>query len=152
MLRKLVLVLLLTGGLLYAVAYSAGVGLFSDIQHAGEPSARAVSPALVEFKTDTVRESALEVGVARPKQILFGDLHVHSTFSFDAFTLSLPMAGGGVPTRSRTPVTSRVIAPRSTSGRSMTTRSHSRRGAGARRSTRFGNAMTSRATSRTRTW
>ena len=94
MLRKLVLILLLVGGLLYAVAYSAGVGLFSGVQHAGEPSAGAASPALIEFKTDTVRESALDVGVARPKQILFGDLHVHSTFSFDAFTLSLPMAGG----------------------------------------------------------
>lgn len=40
-------------------------------------------------------ETASELGAPAAKQILFGDLHVHTTFSFDAFLTSLPAAGGG---------------------------------------------------------
>jgi hypothetical protein len=40
------------------------------------------------------RHAADLLGVPAPKQILFGDLHVHTTFSQDAFMFSLPMLGG----------------------------------------------------------
>ncbi len=94
MLRKFGLVLLAVIALTLIIVYLAGIGMFARNQTAGTPSARAIDAAFIAEKEKAVREAALDVGVARPKQILFGDLHVHSTFSFDAFTLSLPMAGG----------------------------------------------------------
>ncbi len=94
MLRKIALILVAVVALAFLVVYVTGKGMFGDVPHAGTPTARAVAPAFVAEKEKAVHEAALDVGVARPKQILFGDLHVHSTFSFDAFTLSLPMSGG----------------------------------------------------------
>jgi hypothetical protein len=76
------------------IFYLAGRGAFSSDAVAGEATGAAHSPARVAERQTRVALAAREVGVAQPKQILFGDLHVHSTFSFDAFQMSLPMAGG----------------------------------------------------------
>ena len=77
-------------GFLYLLGTGAGVAPWT----AGIPQAPRVSPEVLDARAERVADSAAAVGEANPKQILFGDLHVHSTFSFDAFQMSLPMAGG----------------------------------------------------------
>ena len=91
---RILVVLLVVLGAALAVLYGAGVGVGVETPTAGEPEARAVAPGVVDGREDAISEAAIDVGVARPKQVLFGDLHVHTTFSFDAFQMSLPMAGG----------------------------------------------------------
>ncbi|MCP4038176.1 MAG: DUF3604 domain-containing protein, partial [bacterium] len=89
--------LIVLGGLvllLLLVLYVLGTGMLYSGPVAGEPQAAAISPAVVKERADKIREAGVGFGVAQPKQILFGDLHVHSTFSFDAFQLSLPMTQG----------------------------------------------------------
>src|SRR5262245_50256728 len=80
--------------LVLLIVYAAGSGRLSPAQHAGEPQAPARDAAVMHAREQRERSAAEQVGVARPKQILFGDLHVHSTFSADAFQASLPMVGG----------------------------------------------------------
>ena len=66
-------------------------------QGPGEVTRHAVPPALIAQRAERQAEAAKRLapeGAAPPKQILFGDLHVHTTFSADAFMRSLPMLQG----------------------------------------------------------
>lgn len=92
--RAIAKLLLLGAILLLAVVYVAGTGRLGTRPDVGVITGPAIDPALILAKKAAVRDAAAAVGIAEPKQILFGDLHVHSTYSFDAFTLALPMSGG----------------------------------------------------------
>src|SRR5215475_1278925 len=72
---------------------AAGRGWLAPAQHAGVAQAPALDPAEVRAREERVARAAEAVGVARPKQILFGDLHVHSTFSGDACDFARYCAG-----------------------------------------------------------
>ncbi|MEM9176552.1 MAG: DUF3604 domain-containing protein [Myxococcota bacterium] len=92
--KRLVLVLALVLVLFLAVLYWMGSGAAGDFWEEGVAAQTPRSAERVSTRAADQTEAAREIGVARPKQILFGDLHVHSTFSPDAFGMALPAAGG----------------------------------------------------------
>jgi hypothetical protein len=85
------------GILLFAAAitsllWASGRGFFGDTIRAGTPRSPAHPPEIIADRERRQAEATEEHRTTR--QILFGDLHVHSSFSLDAFQLALPMSGG----------------------------------------------------------
>jgi hypothetical protein len=65
---------------------SLALSCSGEYQTRGAPSGPAAPEAVVAARTTQQTDGA--------KTVLFGDLHVHTSFSPDAFLLSLPMMGG----------------------------------------------------------
>ena len=69
-------------------------GWFGELESAGTIAGAALPDAVVDTRAEAQRDAGKAIGASNPKQIVFGDLHVHTTYSTDAFLWSLPMLGG----------------------------------------------------------
>ncbi len=69
-----------------------GLPACGEPQGRGTPTAVPVPPKVILEKQKAQNRAA--VLASNTKQILFGDLHVHTTFSPDAFIMSVPAMGG----------------------------------------------------------
>ncbi|MFP8880350.1 MAG: DUF3604 domain-containing protein, partial [Myxococcota bacterium] len=77
-----------------ALLYGAATGRLGDDELPGAVANLARPALVVAGRVATQASTSGTLGANPSKQILFGDFHVHTTFSFDSFLMNLPMAGG----------------------------------------------------------
>jgi hypothetical protein len=90
----LLVVAIAIAGFAAVVLVLAGRGVFGGVVSAGRVEPRPLATEVVRGRDARVQSAAAALEAVRPGQILFGDLHVHSSFSMDAFQLTLPTNGG----------------------------------------------------------
>jgi hypothetical protein len=92
--RKIALVLLGLALGFGAALLAGALGWLGRAEGPGAIQGARLPDAVIHERADAQRHAAHAIGASAAKPILFGDLHAHSTLSFDAMRASLPLAGG----------------------------------------------------------
>ena len=86
--------ILLVLGLVVIWIFAAARGWLGSDEEPGQVREAPRPATIMQERSQTQAETARNLGAPEGQQILFGDFHVHTTFSFDAFMMGLPVAGG----------------------------------------------------------
>ena len=91
LLLSIILLFIFSGAIFFAGAFFK---MFGTLDGPGTIEGKALPASVILEKTNKINAVKNELEILDEKQILFGDLHVHSTYSTDAFMWSLPFLNG----------------------------------------------------------
>ena len=92
--KKVIVVVLVLLAVAALWVFAGASGWLGSMEEPGTPNANRRPEALKDEYAAVQQETARLLGAPADKQILFGDFHIHTTFSFDAFMMNLPLTGG----------------------------------------------------------
>ena len=94
MIRKSIYSLLALTIFYFGFVYLVAIGSLGSYEGPGEISNTSTPKEIVSSRIQNQLDDKNKVGINNNKLILFGDLHVHTTYSSDAFLFSLPLMAG----------------------------------------------------------